>query len=429
MQSPSYYFYGQTTSLCEDCLQLVPTKIIFENGSVYYLKYCTTHKHHKTLISTDIEYYKQSRNTYSPSFPPAKCHNKIEKNCPFDCGLCEDHEQHTAMGIIEILDECNLHCPTCIAGSHPGAGKIRTVEEVDRMLNTLVASEGEPDIVMISGGEPTIHPNIIEILRLAKTKPIKHLMLITNGVRVAEDLEFVEELKKMKENFELYLQFDSLSSKVLTNIRGQDLTEIRNKAIQNLENAGIHSTLVCVVKKGVNENEMNDVIDYALKFKFIRGVTFQPCKITGRNNSFEKESNYITLSEVRNNILNSSKLISADQFIPHPLNPENICISYLHKSTYSIKPVTNLLYDKKNPTRKLKTDFPHSEKLMSKMFFLPELDTNDVKYKDLFRITIVSFLDKFNFCTSSVKKSCIHFVTTKDEIIPIDTYYLLYSNA
>lgn len=417
MEKEKYLFYGQTTSLCEECLRLIPAKIILQNGSVYYLKFCPEHKYQRTLISTDISYFRRCKEKLTPSYLPSEFKTPIAIGCPFDCGLCPDHEQHTAMGIVEILDECNLKCPTCIAASHPGAGNIRTIDEVDRMLETLVKHETSPDLVMISGGEPTIHPSITEILKLAKSKPIKHVMLISNGVRIANDPTFVDELKQIRDNFEVYLQFDSLTPEVLANIRGENLIDIRIRAINNLEAAGIHSTLVCVVKKSLNEFEMNSVIEFALGHKYIRGVTFQPCKITGRNESFDKDSNYITLSEVRRNILKDSKFFTNRDLIPHPLNRENICIGYLQKNNTGVTAVTKRLFRKKNAS------------FSSSMYFLPIHDSEEFKYSELFRVAIVSFLDKFNFCTTAVKRSCIHFLTAKEEIIPIDTYYLLYQQA
>jgi uncharacterized radical SAM superfamily Fe-S cluster-containing enzyme len=426
--SQPYLYYGETTSLCEECLSLVQAKIIFEGGNVFYLKHCLTHGFQKTLISTDIEYYKLCRESVGPSFPPESFNYKIDKGCPYDCGLCEAHEQHSCMAIIEIIDDCNMHCPTCIAGSFPGAGNRRTMEEVELMLDTIVEREGYPDVVMISGGEPTIHPNIIEILHLAKSKPIKHLMLITNGVRIATDKEFVEELRKIKTGLEIYLQFDSLQEESLLDIRGEDLREVRRNAVNNLEEAGIATTLICVTKKGVTDNEVGSIIDFALKFNCIRGVTFQPVKATGRNESFVKEKNYITLSEVRSNILRDSEVFKSAGLIPHPCNPENISIGYVLKKEGNLLPVNRLLFDESTTTNENEDlSFENTQGLKSMMYFLPDLDSNSVKYENLFRVTIVSILDHFNFCISAVKRSCIHFVTPLKEIIPLDTYYLLYA--
>ncbi len=185
-----YTYYDFTISLCPECLRRIDAKIVFEDGKVYMLKTCPEHGFHKVVIATDIEYYKNTRNYNKPSETPLKFNNKVHYGCPYDCGLCTDHEQHSCLTLVEITDRCNLACPTCYTMSSPHYGRHRTLEEVERMLDIIVASEGTPDVVQLSGGEPTIHPQFFEILDIAKTKPIKHLMVNTNGIRIAQDPRF-----------------------------------------------------------------------------------------------------------------------------------------------------------------------------------------------------------------------------------------------
>ena len=190
----SSIFYGQTTSLCETCLDLVPTKILIEGSDVYFHKRCATHGAQKTLVSTDAAYYRRCHDYLKPADIPLRFQSRTHFGCPYDCGLCPDHEQHSCLALLEVNDTCNLTCPVCFADSAPARTRQRSLEEIEAMLDTLVASEGEPDLLQISGGEPTIHPQIMEILRRAKARPIRHLMLNTNGVRIANDPAFVAEL-------------------------------------------------------------------------------------------------------------------------------------------------------------------------------------------------------------------------------------------
>ena len=139
---------------------------------------------------------------------------------PYDCGLCPDHEQHSCLTVIEVTDRCNLTCPTCYAGSSPTYGRHRTLDEIKSMLDTIVLNEKEPDVVQIkSGGEPTLHPDFFEILDYAKSLPIRHLMLNTNGIKIANDKEFAKQLKSYSPDFEIYLQFDSFENSVLQELR------------------------------------------------------------------------------------------------------------------------------------------------------------------------------------------------------------------
>jgi uncharacterized radical SAM superfamily Fe-S cluster-containing enzyme len=244
-----YLFLGQTTSLCETCLELVPPKVIGEDGAVYYLKRCREHGVQKTLIADDIAYWKSQRDWLKPGDRPLNVATRTDHGCPYDCGLCPDHEQHSCLAIIEINEACNLSCPVCFADSSVKREAHRPLAEVEAMLDVIVAAEGEPDLVQLSGGEPTIHPQFWEILDAAKARPIRHLMINTNGLRIAREAGFAERLADYMPGFEVYLQFDSLKHEALMNLRGADLTRVRIEALEALERNNISTTLVVTLKR------------------------------------------------------------------------------------------------------------------------------------------------------------------------------------
>jgi uncharacterized radical SAM superfamily Fe-S cluster-containing enzyme len=340
--SKDYNFYGQTMSLCEVCLKLVHAKVTIEGDNVFYVKRCPQHGTQKTLVATDAAYFKSCKDFVKPGDLPLTYQSHTHYGCPYDCGLCPDHEQHTCLALIEINDACNLSCPVCFAHSSPARTRHRTLAEVDTMLETLVASEGNPDLVQISGGEPSIHPQIMEILRLAKSKPIRHVMLNTNGVRIATDKAFVAELATLKPGFEVYLQFDSLKRAALENLRGADLRKVREQALANLEEAGISTTLVCVVKKGVNDDEIGDIVRHALSYKCVRGITFQPVQDAGRNQDFDKNRDRALLTDIRRGIATQAgEVFAAEDIIPLPCNPDSIAIAYGLRRSPSSYPRTN----------------------------------------------------------------------------------------
>src|SRR3954449_8911698 len=259
-----YLFHGQTTSLCETCLELVPAKVIIEDDLVFYLKRCRQHGVQKTLISDDLDYWRAQKMWLKPGDRPLTTQTRTEAGCPFDCGLCPDHEQHGCLAIVEINQACNLACPVCFANATDIHGSHRPLVEIERMLDALVDSEGEPDLVQISGGEPTIHPHFFEILDAVKMRPIRHVMINTNGVRIAQDHAFVERLASYAPRLEVYLQFDSLSDDALMDLRGAKLGRIRREALEALEAVGLSTTLVAVVKRGVNDQEIADIVRHAL---------------------------------------------------------------------------------------------------------------------------------------------------------------------
>ena len=443
-----YTYYDFTLSLCPECLKRVDAKIVFENEKVYMLKRCTEHGNSKVLIADDIEYYKNIRNYNKPSETPYTFNTKTHYGCPYDCGLCPDHEQHSCLTVLEVTDRCNLTCPTCYAGSSPTYGRHRTLEEVKKMLDTIVKNEKEPDVVQISGGEPTIHPQFFEILEYAKSLPIRHLMLNTNGIKIAKDKEFVKRLKSYTPDFEIYLQFDSFNNEVLKSMRGAHLSEIREQAIANLNEVNLSTTLVVTLQKGLNDHEIGKIIDYALQQKCVRGVTFQPTQIAGRLENFNPEKDRLTLTEVRRKILEQAPIFNGDDLIPVPCNPDALVMGYALKLDGEVFPLTryvnpaDLLDNSKNTIVYEQDEQLHGkmielfstgnsvevaeENLKSIMCCLPNIDAPNLGYDNLFRIIIMQFIDAYNFDVRAIKKSCVHIVDKDYKIIPFETMNLLY---
>jgi uncharacterized radical SAM superfamily Fe-S cluster-containing enzyme len=448
MPERPYIYYDFTISICSTCLKRVDAKIVFEDEKVYMLKNCPQHGREKVLIATDIEYYKNCRNYAKRSEMPLKFNTRTHYGCPYDCGLCQDHEQHSCLTIVEVTDRCNLSCPTCYAMSSPHYGRHRTLAEIEQMLDTIVANEGEPDVVQISGGEPTVHPHFFEILDIAKRKPIKHLMLNTNGIRIAKDEAFVQRLASYMPDFEIYLQFDSFKPEALEQLRGKDLTDVRMKALEHLNAVNLSTTLVVTLQQGVNEDEIGEIIEYALQQRCVRGVTFQPTQQAGRLENFDQQIDRYTLTEVRSAILAQTNVFNADDLLPVPCNPDALVMGYALKLGGQVFPLTrminpnDLLDNSKNTIvyeqdERLKLHLLNmfstgnsvekaEEHLNSIMCCLPNIDAPGLGYDNLFRVIIMQFIDAQNFDVRAIKKSCVHIVNKDMNIIPFETMNLFY---
>lgn len=443
-----YLFLGQTTSLCETCLALVPAKILSEDGKVFYQKRCRDHGVQKTLISDDVSYWKAQRDWVKPGDRPLTAQTRTDHGCPHDCGLCPDHEQHSCLAILEINEACNLSCPVCFAESSVKRTGHRTLAQVEAMLDTLVASEGEPDLVQISGGEPTLHPQFWEILTAARARPIRHLMINTNGLRIAREEGFAERLATYMPRFEVYLQFDSLERDALMTLRGADLTGIRRQALEALERNNISTTLVVTVKKGVNDAEIAEIIRHALTWRCVRGVTFQPIQDAGRNEDFDPKANRIVLTEIRRRIAEAG-VFALEDLIPLPCNPDQICIGYGLRNGAQVTPITSLfpreMFVAELPNTVTFEAFPDlrdkifnllslstaqadtTEKLADLLCCLPQAVVPEtVAYENTFRVVVSQFLDRFNFDIGTVKRSCVHFVEPDGKIYPFDTFNTFY---
>jgi uncharacterized radical SAM superfamily Fe-S cluster-containing enzyme len=444
----NYIYYDYTVSLCTVCHRQIDAKIIFEDDKVFLTKRCREHGFQKVLIADDIQYYKQIRNYNKASEYPLQPHTATHYGCPYDCGICPDHEQHSCLTLIEVTDRCNLTCPTCYANSSPTHGRHRTLEEIEFMLDAIVKSEGEPDVVQISGGEPTIHPDFFAILDMAKARPIKHLMVNTNGIRIASDPAFAEQLASYMPDFEIYLQFDSFEEHALQQLRGKDMRAVREKAIAALNALNLSTTLVVTLQKGLNDHEIGKTIDYALQQRCVRGVTFQPTQVSGRLEHFDPAVNRLTNTEIRRKILEQTTVFQSNDLIPVPCNPDALVMGYALKTDTGVHGLTRLvdpefllnnsrntivyeqdeklhshvmkMFSTANSIDSLENDFHHL------LCCLPNIIAPEFSYNNLFRVIIMNFMDAHDFDVRAIKKSCVHIVDPSGRIIPFETMNLFY---
>lgn len=445
-----YLFYDIALSICSQCYAKVEGKIVFQDGNVYLLKRCHQHGSERVLIADDVDYYRRCREVFikTPEMPVVY-NTPVKWGCPYDCGLCTDHEQHSCLSLVEINDHCNLTCPICYAHSGPTRMQYRSLAHIEKMLDAVVRNEGLPDVVQLSGGEPTLHPDFFGVLELAKSRPIRHLMVNTNGIRIAQDEDFVKQIAERMPDLEVYLQFDSFERDALMELRGADLRGTRQQALDRLNRYSISTTLVVTLKKGLNDNEVGRIIEFGLQQPCVRGVTLQPIQAAGRLEQYDPATDRLTLTEVRRKILEQSSVFRPEDVIPVPCHPDCLAMAYALKIDGKVVPLTGridpeilinggrntIVYEEDDAVRdgvfKLfaTNHSPQSiaGSLRDLLCCLPRLAVPpDLSYKNIFRILIVQFLDAYSFDVRSVKKTCIHIVHPDGRLIPLDTYNLLY---
>lgn len=445
-----WLFYDTAVSICSQCLRRVEGKILIKRDQVFMEKWCPEHGKERVLLADGADYYRRAREVFikAPEMPQ-RFNTEMKYGCPYDCGLCPDHMQHSCLTLIEVTDFCNLKCPICYADSGPHRPGFRSLEVIEQMLDAVVANEGEPDVVQISGGEPTLHPQFFDILDAARQRPIKHLMINTNGLRIAKEPEFVEKLAEYMPGLEIYLQFDSLRNEVHQELRGANLADIRRQAIEHLNQHNLSTNLVVTVKKGLNDNELGDIIDFARQQACIRGVTFQPIQAAGRLEQFNPATDRLTLTEVRRRIAEQTDVFAAEDIIPVPCNPDCLAMAYGIKHGEQITPLTRhippqVLIDGGRNTIVVEQEQGLQEQVFALfstalspeqqadhlgdlLCCLPQVDMqNGLGYDNVFRIIIMQFLDAYSFDLRAVKKSCVHIAQTDGTIIPFDTYNLFY---
>src|SRR6266545_766184 len=213
------HIFKHTTSTCPTCLALLDATVVLRDGKVYFKKQCKTCGPSEALVSEDARYYVGAYAFARAGTEPLKFRSNVEHGCPTDCGTCDDHEQHTCLPIVEVTDHCNLECPICIVDNHDS--KHMTPETFAKIVDGLVEAEGSCESLALSGGEPTSHPQILELLQIANRPEIGRVVLITNGIRLGKDRAFAKAVKDL--GVYVGLQLDGFTADVHIKIRGKDL--------------------------------------------------------------------------------------------------------------------------------------------------------------------------------------------------------------
>ncbi|MDA0734032.1 MAG: radical SAM protein [Chloroflexi bacterium] len=313
-QDADYIFHELTRSICPDCKTVIDAQIIIRDNKVFMRKRCPTHGWFEGIISSDAEMYVDSVKFNKPGTIPLDFSTEVKDGCPLDCGLCPEHKQHMCLALIEVNSACNLNCPVCFANA--GLGFSLTMEQVEKMLDRFVETEGDPEVVQFSGGEPTIHPQLFEMIQAAQDRGIRQVMVNTNGVRIAKDDRFLAGLAKL--NPVIYFQFDGLRRETYEVIRGEDLLDIKMLALDRIHEAGMSAVLVAAIERGVNVGEVGAIVEFGLAHPAVRGVVLQPVTHVGRHIDFDPMQR-VTIPDVIHGIVDQSKgRFVMEDFVPVP---------------------------------------------------------------------------------------------------------------
>lgn len=467
----NHVFLGTTQSLCPECLALVPAKILSREGRIYFRKHCPVHGVREDFVCSDVSQYDRMEFNV-PGRVPREFGAEVDRGCPYDCGLCSEHEQHTCIGLIEITESCNLQCPMCYASSGPG-GKHLTFEECQRAIDRLVRVEGRLEVLQLSGGEPTIHPEFARVFDYACEQPIDIVMVNTNGIRLAHDAALVEHLARQRHRCEVYLQFDGFRDSTNLRLRGESLLDVKLRAIEALGRAGLRTILVTTLQAGVNEDEIGAIVKFGLERPWITGVSLQPATYSGRHVLPEVLERRITFPDVVRAIAEQTDgLFRENDFLPLPCaHPNCHQLTYAYRSSGTVIPLTRFIDAKSNLdllANGITFTRPRARQLIERLLgrmgscgstgccepspevsSVPVLPTisainplqaaareffakgveETLSPSDVFRITITSFLDAYNFDVRRLMKCCIHHVLPSGHVIPFCAYNVLYRDG
>lgn len=255
-------------------------------GQVWLVRGCPRHGKIVTLYDEDPEIltYLERWTATTKVHIPDTAGNYAPLPAAYLEGLGEMQTQHTCILLEDINENCNLRCPTCFADSMPALTGIASLEDVMSNLDQRLAREGgRIDVLMLSGGEPTIHPQFREILEGALQRNVVRVLINTNGVTLSRDDDLLGLIAEHRDRVEVYLQFDGFKRETYLHHRAADLRSMKERVITRLSEAGVFTTLTMTAALGVNDDEIGDVVLHALETPYIGGVCIQPVFGSGRS--------------------------------------------------------------------------------------------------------------------------------------------------
>jgi uncharacterized radical SAM superfamily Fe-S cluster-containing enzyme len=317
----------KTKSICPDCffedkkVKIIDALIIEKNGKVIYQKSCEKHGKFEDVYWGDSELYKKFEKFAIDGKGLENPITKRDKGCPLDCGLCNEHYTTTVLANIDLTNRCNMHCPICFANAAE-AGYVfePTIEEIKKMMSVLREEKpASTPAVQFAGGEPLIRDDIFEITKMAKDFGFSQIQVATNGIKLAESVDFTRKLKEAGMNT-VYLQFDGVTPEPYIKTRGYNALPQKLKAIENCRKVDLQMVLVPTLVKGINDGQVGEMINFSAKnVDIVRGLNVQPVSFTGRIDKSKIKEQRITIPDFIKLVEEQTDgIITRDDFYPVP---------------------------------------------------------------------------------------------------------------
>ncbi|TMQ05942.1 MAG: radical SAM protein [Deltaproteobacteria bacterium] len=422
-------FFGFTRSICPSCKKVLDAHIVLRGGQVFLQKKCPSHGPFEVLISSDADYYLRSLTYTKPGTYPLAFETAVEHGCPSDCGLCEDHLQHTCSPIFEINDKCDLTCPVCIVRNQQGYSI--SMDHFRQGVDKLMAKEGELPTLILSGGEPTLHPQFFDFIDYCLRGPhaghIKRVLISTHGKKLARDPRFAEKFPG-----------------VYPKLRGVELIDQKMKAIEVIRELDIPTVLVPTISKGDNSDELGDLINFGVELPQCSSIVIQPMAHTGDGGDgfhATPTGHRLTMPEVHELIERGTGWLKKEHFHPVPCShPSCYTATYLFRMNdgrYLPLPefvdVRQYLDAMVNQTI-IRTD-DKLERMILDGFLSDTFNSrNPLTVAEIERRTetrakaifIHAFMDPWDLDVARLKKCCTHYVMPDGRLMPGCSYNNLY---
>lgn len=436
----------RTTSRCPQCHAPCPATVEQVDGKVFLKRRCIAHGEFSACIASDARFYWLAQ-------------GKEENRCCSGGACCDATGRDagtlgrnaagrgkdpietlsTCLALIEIVNSCNLSCPTCYADSPIGIGsKVDAVplSEIQARVDGVIARKGKIEILQLSGGEPTLHPQLADLCRWAKAhEQIDFLLINTNGVRFAKEPALCQELGEIFRSggLQVYLQFDGLQEAGHKALRGADLREVKKQALANLAAANIPATLAVTVTHD-NLPHLWQTIRFGLDDANIHGVTFQPEFLSGRNQTPNAKQRLNTADILLAAVGQSDGQLRFEDFTPLPCGDPNCAtIGYLirrddqvwHVSDFlDFTQLQGFLHDKIHYTLEDLAKCGCENEPLGEL-----LKTLEKTRSMAFRLMVKPFMDAWTWDEDRIDRCCTHVIRPDGKLDSFCRYYSGFPDA
>lgn len=428
-----------TESLCPVCLRKIPARKVDYDGKVYLEKACPEHGEYRVLIwRQNARHYRDWAMGSERGSGPLHSFTGVSRGCPYDCGLCPEHATLACTMAMEVTQRCNIRCPVCFASAGESRGDEPDIDAIRGMYRAVMDGVGACTI-QLSGGEPTVRDDLPRIIAVGRETGFNHILVNTNGVRIAREPDYLERLKDAGIGA-VYLQFDGVSDGVYRSIRGRDLLDTKKQALDNCARMKVGAILVPTIVRGVNDHELGDIVQFAkARIPTVKGIHFQPVSYLGRYPHAPDDDDRMTIPDVIRALESQTNgELREPDFLPRRAQDAHCSFSsfYVMGRDGRLQAMSNINrgrvtgWDSGSPEES-------TRRVMSRQWRMDEGGGSSAGPDDFLSrvlsqslaITCMPFQDVWNLDLDRLRGCCAHVVAPDRRIIPFCIYYVTSING
>jgi len=438
-----------TESLCPVCLKRISAERVIDGQEVWLVKSCPEHGETRTVLWRGEPDLAEWQRPKIPSQPPV-CFTEPQLGCPYDCGLCSHHGQHSCSALFEITSRCNMNCPVCFADSGSSAESDPSLDTIETWLKSVRRACGDHIVIQLSGGEPTVREDLPDIIRMVRAEGFGFVQVNTNGLRLSGDPAYAGQLQEAGLT-SVFLQFDGTTDEVYRRLRGRTLLDEKVQAIENCMQSRLGVVLVPTLVPGLNQDDIGNILRFGMeRAPGVRGVHFQPVSYFGRYPSAPDNTQRLTLPEIIRAIEQQTEgVMKVEDFAPPgcehshcsfhgnfvvldngkvmPLSSQNAtcCSKPSPAAEGAMKSTRFLTHQWAAPEIEMPFESKAGKKICCDCSETPSLDDflNRIK-THTFAVSGMAFQDVWNVDLERTRNCCIHVVAPDGRLVPFCLYNL-----